>query len=258
MLVAVVLLPGCDDEKGRAARSAASAAQRVRKAAEQNIRLDAPASTQMQFRGVQVYSQSMPQRTAVCGQVSPFADDPAIFVPFVSLVTAQGGRDDRASRYAFEQYIATSTSQASRVYLAIVAYCYDRGGPIPGPYHSMTSMPPLPETIPNPLSGHEPPGRATATPAAGSRPSPSASCPQAARPGNSLASMPLDRASASGSVSMRRNGNLRSRPQGPAVRVVLQGTTMRVFSHAPGGWLQVGDTQPRGWVHESLTERRAP
>lgn len=261
MLAAMTLFSGCKDEKRSAARSAAVAAQRVQKAAEQAIRsgVAMSAQMQMQFRGVQVYPQAMPQRTAVCGQVNPFLDDPSIFVPFVSLVTTQASQDDRAPRYQFEQHVATSTSEASRVYLAIVAYCYDNGGPVPGPYHSVMSMPPLPDTISNPSSRRKPPERSGTSPPAGSQPPASAPRPQAPRSAESMTSSSgpaLPRASASGSVYMRRNGNLHSRPHGPAIRVVPQGTVMRSFSQAPGGWIQVGDTNPQGWVHESLLERR--
>ncbi len=218
MLTAAILLSGCKDDKRSAARSAAAAAQRVRRAAEQAIVSGAAAAAQMQFRGVQVYSQAMPHRTAVCGQVNPFLDDPDIFVPFVSVVTAPEGQDDRAPHYQFEQHVATTTSEASRVYLAIVTYCYDNGGPTPGPYHSVMSMPPFPDKIPDPPSGHRVPAAAN--------------------------------------VLMRQNGNLHARPHGPPVRVVPQGTAMRVFSQVPGGWLEVGGAEPWGWVHESLLERR--
>ena len=245
MLAATVLLSGCGDEKSRAARAAAAAAGRVREAAEQNILATAAAPARMQFRGMQVYRQAMPQRTAVCGQVNPFLDDPNIFVPFVSLVIAEGGQDGRAQHYQFEQHVATTTSEASRVYLAIVEYCYDEGGPTPGPLHSVMPMPPFPDTVPDPRSRSRSPPRPGKTP-------PEVPRPTAATPPD----MVPDRTSASGSVSMRRNGNLHTRPHGPAVQVVPQGTVMRVFSQAPGGWLQVGDTKPLGWVHESLLERR--
>jgi hypothetical protein len=54
---------------------------------------------------------------------------------------------------------------------------------------------------------------------------------------------------------MRQNANLHSDPHGPATRVVPQGTVLRVFATAPGGWYQVGDTAPWGWVHESMLEK---
>ena len=244
MLAAIVLLSGCGDEKRDAARAAASAAERVRKAAEQNILAAAAAPTRIQFRGMQVYRQAMPRRNAVCGQVNPFVDDPNIFVPFVSLVIAEGGQDGRP-RYQFEQHVATTTSEASRVYLAIVEYCYDEGGPTPGPYHSVMPMPPFPDTIPDPRSRSRSPTRSGKTP------------PEVLEPAKvTMSDAVPERTSASGSVSMRRNANLHARPHGPALQVVPQGTVMRVFSQAPGGWLQVGDTRPLGWIHESMLDRR--
>ena len=58
-------------------------------------------------------------------------------------------------------------------------------------------------------------------------------------------------------VTMRQAGNIRGAPSGEAqlVRVAPKGAYLRVFSQAPGGWLQVGDTnEPEGWVHSSLVE----
>jgi hypothetical protein len=31
---------------------------------------------------------------------------------------------------------------------------------------------------------------------------------------------------------------------------------LRVFRQATGGWSQVGDTAPWGWVHESMLSKR--
>jgi hypothetical protein len=58
-----------------------------------------------------------------------------------------------------------------------------------------------------------------------------------------------------GTVTMLQNGNLHAAPQGEVVRTVPKGTTMQVFGEAPGGWYEVGDTSPWGWVHSSLVER---
>jgi hypothetical protein len=55
---------------------------------------------------------------------------------------------------------------------------------------------------------------------------------------------------------MRQNGNIRSAPQGETLRVEPQGKELRVFGEAPGGWLQIGDTEANGWVHSSLVQRR--
>jgi Bacterial SH3 domain len=55
-------------------------------------------------------------------------------------------------------------------------------------------------------------------------------------------------------VTMRQGGNLRAGPGSghPVLRIVPRGTVMQVFGEAPGGWYQVGDTQPWGWMHVSM------
>jgi len=43
------------------------------------------------------------------------------------------------------------------------------------------------------------------------------------------------------------------------LRTARRGESFRVFGHAPGGWVQVGDTAPQGWIHSSLLrEEGAP
>jgi hypothetical protein len=260
ILVALVVLAGCKEEKHSAApaSAAASVADRVREATEQNLR--AGAAPEARFRGVQVYQQAQTQRMAVCGQLSPFASDPALFVPFVSIVAMPLTPDERAPQYQFEHHIGTTTAEASRVYSAIVTYCYEQGGPAPGPYHSVLAPPPLPDSVPD-LSAKGRAGTPAAAPAAKPATAPvSASrlpAPTPASPAAGTAPPPSssDQSPASGSVTMRRNGNLHADPHGPSVRVVPQGTALRVFAQAPGGWYQVGDVVPWGWVHESMLDR---
>jgi len=261
-LVALAILTGCKEEKHSAAPPPpppAGAPDRVREVTEQNLR--ATAAPEARFRGVQVYRQAQPQRMAVCGQLSPFASDPALFVPFVSIVVTPLTPDERASQYQFEHHIGTTTAEASRVYAAIVSYCYEQGGPAPGPYHSVLAPPPLPDSVPD-LSAK---GRATtqaAAPTAKTAPATASSthgsAPAPAVNAAAVTASPAagtDQTAASGSVTMRRNGNLHADPHGPTVRVVPEGTAMRVFAQAPGGWYQVGDVVPWGWVHESMLDR---
>ena len=61
---------------------------------------------------------------------------------------------------------------------------------------------------------------------------------------------------ASGTVVMRQPGNIRIAPQGAILRVEPRGKELRVFGEAPGGWLQIGDTEANGWVHSSMVQRR--
>ena len=51
--------------------------------------------------------------------------------------------------------------------------------------------------------------------------------------------------------------NIRNSPGGggAVVRVVPRASTLRVFNEAPGGWLEVGEEQPFGWVHSSVLDR---
>ncbi|HYI81661.1 MAG TPA: SH3 domain-containing protein [Acetobacteraceae bacterium] len=54
-------------------------------------------------------------------------------------------------------------------------------------------------------------------------------------------------------VTLREPSNLRTGPDGQSnvVRVVPRGETLRVHNRAPNGWVQVGDAEPMGWIHNS-------
>jgi len=249
-MIALSLLSACKEEKKTATPDTAAQADRVIAATEQSIRVGAP--PQMRFRGIQVYNQAMPQKMAVCGQLNPFSGDPDIFVPFVTIVTLP---DDKQTNYQFDHRIGLNSSEASRVYVAIVNYCYDKGGPIPGPNSSLTPAPPLPDRLPDPSA--KPRGSDVA--ASGLAPRPIGQPPQPAAspaPASTPISDTPDQTSASGNVTVRQNANLHADPHGPSIRVVQQGTALRVFAQAPGGWYQVGDTAPWGWIHESMLDRR--
>lgn len=60
-------------------------------------------------------------------------------------------------------------------------------------------------------------------------------------------------------TSTTARSNIRREPStsAPVLRVVRPGTTLRVFSEAPGGWLQVGEgEEPIGWIHQSTLRTR--
>ena len=236
LILAAALLAGlsaCKEQKTASGPGGLDPAlQRARDAAEQNIQTKAAAPAGIRFRGVQVYKQAAADRYAVCGQVNAFADDANIFVPFVSVVTGQTHGDQM--EYQFDQRVGTSTEEAGRVYAALVTYCYEDGGPSPSPMRTAAPTPPLPSAVADPADH-----AARATPASPAAPS----------------SAPTE---ASGTVTMRQNGNLRTDPHGASVRVIPQGTALHVFGQAPGGWYQVGDAAPFGWVHESMLDRRTP
>lgn len=83
-----------------------------------------------------------------------------------------------------------------------------------------------------------------------------APAPRPAAPAPAAMPAPAARATAAEerTVTMRQGGNLRSGPgdTNPVLRTLPRGTTARVFAEGPGGWVQIGDSEPWGWVHVSL------
>jgi hypothetical protein len=244
------MLSGCKDKTQASGQPDGATAIRAREAVERNIQ-SSVSSRDAGFRGVQVYAQALPAHWAVCGQVSPFAEDANIFVPFVSVVTMATEKGHPVER--FEQAIGTTTAAANRVYIALVADCYDKGGPTSGPFQSISPLPPLPDTVTEPdhpvvSAGPAPTPTVTGQPRMAAVPPAAAALAEQALP-------PSAETPALGRVAMRQNANLHAAPHGPPVRVVPKGTDMHVFAQAPGGWYEVGDTAPWGWVHESMLER---
>jgi hypothetical protein len=236
---ALVVLAGCKEEKAEKTTPtplATGLMERVRVATESNLR--AAGWMGMRFRGEQVWEQALPAHMVVCGQLSPFADNPDLFVPFVSIVSMPVNGTGAATEFQYDHRIGSSTAEASRVYAALVDYCYDKGGPSAGPMHNVMVTPPLPDSPPNPAAK----GRVVVLPPAVPPVLPAVSL----MPGSP----------ASGTVTMRQAANLHSDPHGPSIRVIPQGTALRVFAQAPGGWLEVGDSAPWGWMHESMTDRK--
>ena len=85
------------------------------------------------------------------------------------------------------------------------------------------------------------PAAAPTTPPADAEPAAPAEPPAAAAP-------------TAETVQIRSAANVRATPGGggEVLRVAPQGATLAVFGRAPGGWYQVGDTAPQGWVHGSM------
>ena len=53
--------------------------------------------------------------------------------------------------------------------------------------------------------------------------------------------------------------NIRVDARGREVlRILPRGQSLRLLDRAPGGWVQVGDPQPIGWVHSSLLDGAEP
>ena len=235
-LAAVLLLTGCD--KPKPAAPAADDKSEARRAAEASIRATAHDPDAVAFRGEQAYKQAARNQVAVCGQVNVFDDGRQSYVPFVAVVTRDDATSDPARRLHSEAHVASTTAEASRTYVETVAHCYDNGGPPPGLPAGAPSVPPMPqdmrrvqETVAAAASG--PPARLGAVAASGSGAA----------------------AAASGRVITRQNVDLHAAPHGDTVRVLPKGSSLRVFAEAPGGWLQVGEDSPFGWVHSSMVTR---
>lgn len=73
-----------------------------------------------------------------------------------------------------------------------------------------------------------------------------------AGPGPVGGSSPDPAAGARGRVVTQGPANLRAYPGGEVLGTVARGRTLQVFDRAPGGWAQVGETAPEGWIHSSL------
>ena len=227
-LVAAVALAGCKDQRKAAAPSGVTPDD-VRSAALQAVAAQPNMPKTVQFRGVQVYAQAAAKHSAVCGLVSAFSDDPTIFVPFVTVANLLSPPEARTPRFDFDIHVGTTTSEATRVYIAMVADCWDRGGPAP---ERPLALPPLPDNIPDPhLPASTDPGAAPRLP----------TVPGQIAPG--------------GTVTVRQSANVHASPGGPSIRTVSQGAVLHIFSQATGGWYQVGDSAPFGWVHESMLNK---
>jgi hypothetical protein len=244
--LATLGLAACDDPpkdrpRAEAPGGAASGgeAAEARRAAEEQLRARLRMQGDMPLRAVQVWRQQLAGTLAVCGQVNPAggANDP--FIPWVAIVTLAEGRAQRS-----ELVLGASNAEASRVYVEMVDRCFDGGGP-----RTPQGARPLP---PLPLDAALVPARPPAT-----APGPGVSPPGMPPSGAPAATPPVAAGGRQVTTSQAHPVNIRSAPGGggAVVRVVPRASTLRVFAEAPGGWLEVGEEQPFGWVHASVLDR---
>lgn len=234
-LVSLLALGGCWEDaapKGQSGSAAgAGVVAKVRAAAEERVRSASRDPDNLRFRAVETHRQAIADTYAVCGQATVSGD--SVFVPFVSVVKTAGGTPE------VEQYIGRSNIEATRVYVELVSRCFDGGGPVQraGGGTVSSPTPPLPNGLQTPNQ--------VAQPAA-----PPATAPAVPEPEATMAA----HGAASGTLVMRQNGNLRSSPSGggAVLRVARSGAVLNVFGTAPGGWYQVGEGAPEGWIHGSL------
>ncbi|CAH2600764.1 protein of unknown function [Rhodovastum atsumiense] len=286
-----LLLAGCkDDKKQETLQPAFDMTGYARQLVEQNLRALSDSPPAVRIRGVQVYPQAMPRQIAVCGQVDLARGNGGMFTLFVSVVSYEDGSGAKPPGFQVDQTVAETVEAANRVWAKMITYCYENGGPPPPPPPTAASAPQPPATAATEPaatppaasaatpadSGHaQPPPRrertatkdpATASPREAPPPPPpprEVPHPPAVTPAREptppkvTADTPA-RAPASGSVVLRQPGNLRAGPSGggEVIRVVPRDTTLRVFGEAPGGWYQVGDAAPWGWIHSSMVQRQ--
>lgn len=242
----LALLAGCDDPKPQAPPRSESpeAAPQGRpgvalRAAEERVRARLRSEGPLTLRAVYAHRQALPDTLAICGQVNPTGRGEDPFIPFVAVVGFEG---DRAARVEF--HIGATSPEATRVYFEMVDRCFDGGGP-PSTRAALRPLPPAPTVMPSVVIGDAPPP--PALPAQQVSPSSPPLHPVA----------PVPAGPPQGSVITRQPANIRSSPSGggEVLRVAPRGSNLQVFGEAPGGWVQVGEHEPWGWVHGSMLDR---
>ena len=247
-MVTALLVAGCDKERCEPIPQVAGSKDQsaeLRKAAESSIRVLAKNPDSVRLRGVQVWPQAVKNQFAVCGQANVFGLGSNTYVLFVAVVTRDDVALDPSQAFKIDVRVGNTMTEATKVYIETLARCYESGGPQKIMRAAATPVPPMPDDTKAILAGP--------TPAESGVPV----SPTHAVQGRSSAMQAASTSTpASGAVFMRQNGNIRTAPQGETIRVEPQGKELRVFGEAPGGWLQIGDTEANGWVHSSLVQRR--
>ncbi|WP_431283568.1 SH3 domain-containing protein [Humitalea sp. 24SJ18S-53] len=234
-------LAGCDmrkDTSAAAERANTAASDRMVQAktlAETALRVQVRGPSAIEFRGVQAYRQTIAHTVAICGQLNVRGPGQA-FVPFVAVVTypEEAANTANPAGVRIDPMVAMTSSEATRVYVEGLSRCLDNGGPSATRRGAPPPLPPIPADLPH---------------ATRPAPSPVAEAAAVLQPVGGFQPGPGEQA-----VILRQAGNVRMHPSGggEVLRVIPRGNTVRVFSTAPGGWLQVGETQPFGWLHSSL------
>jgi hypothetical protein len=233
-LAVLPLLSACDEAAKVVAPAQADTRQDVAiRTAEERLRARLRTEADPTLRAVVAHRQALGETLAVCGQVNPTGKREDPFLPWVAVLTFAGERVVRS-----DLHLAASAPEATRVYFEMIERCWDGGGPS-NARAAGRPLPPAPTALPIAMPELSPPRTAPALPAQATAPMP--------------ASSPLGQVT----ISQRSAVNLRAQPSGSAevLRTLPRGASVTLFAEAPGGWLQVGDAEPWGWVHGSLVER---
>lgn len=244
LLGALMVLAACEDQDAKQSQDRAAHAEKV---SQERLMARAP-SRGATFRAVQTYQQAIPRSIAVCGQMNLTGGADEAFIPFVSIVTYPEERQEGQPEFQIEQYLAANSAEATRVYIEMLDRCRDNGGPKPGARPGAQPLPPVPGQFPSQAPQPAP----SPAPPTVSQPAPTAPAPFQQAP--AVAPPPIAATRPQGSATTRQNANLRANPfgGGAVVRVLPQGSVLSIYGQAPGGWYQVGEGEPWGWVHGSM------
>ena len=210
LLLAALSACGDGEASGRAAADPRPEAARV--AAEAALRGRVRTA---EMRGVQVFSQAVPDSMVVCGRARAASNE--AYAPYVAIIGFEG----QTARVASFQ-MGTTGAEASRVFVEMVDRCFEGGGPATARAVAR-AVPPLPNNAQPeaPVAQVEPAGAPAIRVAT-------------ARTGANIRSAP-------------RGGDV--------VRSVSAGGRLEVVGEAPGGWYQVAQAgSPIGWVHSSVVD----
>lgn len=203
-----------DDPRVSLAVNAAGAALRARLALPGDV---------MQ-RGVQVFSQALPDSYAVCGRVVEAGTLGGAVVPYVAMIAFDG-----AVARVTDFVLGMTGAEATRTFVEMVDRCFEGGGP-PNARLLARPLPPLPHSTTR-VDDYVPP-----------------SIPNIAAVGRGSIRTVITTSS--------HGANIRRSPQATEIlRVAPRATRLEVYDEAPGGWLQVGQgAVVWGWVHNSVLD----